>query len=135
MIHEFSALACATLALTQREKMSYVVLSNTMREEAKHIFRAFTLFSRLATKRSTPRLSRDSKSTLYQEKHYSRASMFLSALSKRTGTVEAFIGNLYELAEHYEFGTLRDEASKSGTQLLLVFSINHSDKSCRGNHI
>lgn len=29
------------LALTQREKMSYVVLSNTMREEAKHIFKAF----------------------------------------------------------------------------------------------
>jgi len=106
----FERFRCATKLNEEDEVLQINALVYTMGKEADYTY-SKRLHSRLATKRSMQRLSRNSRSTSVVPKRniiHERAC-FHRRVQKEGETVEAFIRSLYELAEHCEFGTQRDE--------------------------
>ena len=79
-----------------------------MCKEAKHIFNAFT-FEEGDEKKYDAVLNKFEEHFVPKRNIIHERACFHRRVQKDGETVEAFIRNLYELAEHCEFGLQRDE--------------------------
>ena len=98
----FERFRCATKLSEEGEVLQINGLTYTMKKEAEHIFKAFT-FTSGNEKKYAKVIEK------FDEHFVPKRACFHRRVQKEGETVEAFVGNLYELAEHCEFGTQRDE--------------------------
>ena len=106
----FEWFRCAAKLNKEDEVLQINVLIYTMRKEAEHVFKAFTFVE--GDEKNTLKLLRNLKIIFHfvpKKNIIHERACFHRRVQKEGETVEAFIRILFELAEHCEFGTQRDE--------------------------
>ena len=104
----FDRFRCATKLNKETEELQINALIYTMGKEAEHIFNAFT-FEEGDEKKYGVVLNKFEEHFVSKRNIIHERACFHRRVQKDGETVEAFIRNLYELAEHCEFGLQRDE--------------------------
>ena len=79
-----------------------------MRKEAEHVFKAF-IFAEGDEKKYAKVIEKFDEHFVPKKNVIHERACFHRRVQREGETVEAFIRNLYELAEHCDFGTQRDE--------------------------
>ena len=103
----FERFRCATKLSEEDEVLQINALIYTMGKDAEHIFKAFT-FTGGNEKKYAKVIEKFDEHFIPKRNVIHERACFHQRVQKGE-TVEAFIRNLYELAEHCEFGTQRDE--------------------------
>ena len=104
----FERFRCATKLSEEDEVLQINALIYTMGKEAEHIFKAFT-FTSGDEKKFAKVIEKFDEHFVPKRNVIHERACFHRRVQKEGETVEAFVRNLYELAEHCEFGTQRDE--------------------------
>ena len=104
----FERFRCPMKVNNEDEILQLNVLIYTMAKEADHIFKAFT-FGEGDEKKYNKVIEKFDDHFIPKKNDIHERACFHRRVQKEGETVEAFIRNLYELAEHCEFGTQRDE--------------------------
>ena len=104
----FDRFRCATKLNKEDEELQINALIYAMAKEAEHIFKAFT-FEEGGQKKYDVVLRKFEEHFVTKRNIIHERACFHRRVQKDGETVEAFIRNLYELAEHCEFGPKRDE--------------------------
>ena len=104
----FERFRCATKLNKEDEILQINALIYTMGKEAEHIFKAFT-FGEGDEKKYAKVIEKFDDHFIPKRNVIHEQACFHCCVQREGETVEAFIRNLYELAEHCEFGTQRDE--------------------------
>ena len=104
----FDRFRCATKLNKEDEEIQINALIYAMGKEAEHIFKAFT-FEEGGQKKYNVVLKKFEEHFVLKRNIIHERACFHRRVQKDGETVEAFIRNLYELAEHCEFCPQRDE--------------------------
>ena len=104
----FERLRCATKLNKEDEVLQMNALIYTMGKEAEHVFKAFT-FAEGDEKKYTKVIEKFDEHFVPKSNIIHKRACFHRRVQREGETVEAFIRNLYELAEHCDFGTQRDK--------------------------
>ena len=104
----FERFSCATKLNKEDEILLINALIYTMGKEAEHIFKAFT-FGEGDEKKYAKVIEKFDDHFIPKRNVIHERACFHRCVQRERETVEAFIRNLYILAEHCDFGTQRDE--------------------------
>ena len=104
----FEQFRCATKLNEEDKVLQINALVYTMGKEAEHIFKVFT-FTSGDEKKYAKVIEKFDEHFVPKRNIIHERACFHRPVQTEGETVEAFIRNLYELAEHCEFGTQRDE--------------------------
>ena len=103
----FERFRCATKLDKEDEVLQINALIYTMGKEAEHVFKAFT-FAEGDEKKYAKVIEKFDEHFVPKKNIIHERACFHRRVQREGETVEAFIRNLYELAEHCDFGTQRD---------------------------
>jgi len=104
----FERFRCATKLNKEDEVLQINALIYTMGKEAEHVFKVFT-FAEGDEKKYAKITEKFDEHFVPKRNIIHERACFHRRVQREGEMVEAFIRNLYELAEHCDFGTQRDE--------------------------